>query len=77
MTKSAKEIGHIEKSVSPRDKTSQAQILSIGAKRQPVVAAPAGQEYVDPFLFESGHFKSRKEYEELTRTAKIKPRART
>ena len=38
---------------------------------------PAGQEYVDPFLFESGHFASREEYDELSRTAKVRPRART
>ena len=39
-------------------------------------AAPAGQEYVDPFLFETGHFESREEYEEVSRKAKIKSRAR-
>jgi hypothetical protein len=38
--------------------------------------APAGHEYVDPYLFETGHFESREEYEELSRTAKIKPRSR-
>ncbi len=38
--------------------------------------APPGQEYVDPYLFETGHFESREEYEELSRTAKIKPRAK-
>jgi len=38
--------------------------------------APHGQEYVDPYLFETGHFASRAEYDELTRTAEIKPRAR-
>ena len=38
------------------------------------LSAPVGQEYVDPLLFETGHFESREEYEELTRTAKIKPR---
>ena len=37
---------------------------------------PAGQEYVDPFLFDSGHFASREEYDELSRTAKVRPRAR-
>lgn len=44
----------------------------------PIMAtiAPPGQEYVDPYLFEIGHFKDREEYEELSRTAKIKPRAR-
>lgn len=39
-------------------------------------AAPAGQEYVDPYLFETGYFASREEYEELSRTAKIIPRAK-
>lgn len=43
---------------------------------RPLQAAPPGQEYVDPFLFETGHFESREEYEELSRTAKIKPRTR-
>jgi hypothetical protein len=38
--------------------------------------APLGQEYVDPYLFETGHFESREEYEELSRTAKIKSRTR-
>lgn len=42
----------------------------------PIIPAPAGQEYIDPFLFETGHFESREEYEELSRTTKIKPRAR-
>ena len=37
---------------------------------------PAGQEYVDPFLFETGYFESREEYEEVSRKAKIKSRAR-
>ena len=41
-----------------------------------ILAAPLGQEYVDPYLFETGHFESREEYEELSRTAKIKPRAK-
>jgi len=46
-------------------------------KRPPLPrVAPPGQEYVDPYLFETGHFESRAEYEELSRTAKIKPRAR-
>lgn len=39
-------------------------------------AAPPGQEYVAPYLFETGHFENRKEYEELSRTTKIKPRTR-
>jgi hypothetical protein len=37
---------------------------------------PPGQEYVDPYLFETGHFESREEYEELSSTAQIKPRTR-
>lgn len=40
------------------------------------LAAPAGQEYVDPFLFETGYFESREEYEEVSRKAKIRSRAR-
>ncbi len=32
-------------------------------------------EYVDPYLFEIGHFTSREEYEELMRTAVIRPRS--
>jgi hypothetical protein len=40
------------------------------------LAAPAGQEYVDPFLFETGHFESREEYEAVSRKAKIRSRAR-
>lgn len=42
---------------------------------KPPTVAPPSQEYVDPFLFETGHFESREEYEELSRTAIIKPRA--
>ena len=38
-------------------------------------AAAEGAEYVDPYLFESGHFASREEYEELMRTAVIRPRS--
>lgn len=45
-------------------------------ERQSAAPAPNGQEYVDPYLFETGHFESREEYEELSRTAKIKPRAK-
>ena len=40
------------------------------------LAIPVGQEYVDPFLFETGYFESREEYEEVSRKAKIKSRAR-
>ena len=40
------------------------------------LVAPAGQEYVDPFLFETGYFESREEYEKVSREAKIKSRAR-
>ena len=36
--------------------------------------APAGQEYVDPFLFESEYFSSREEYSMLSSAAPIKPR---
>jgi hypothetical protein len=39
-------------------------------------AAPSTEEYVDSYLFETGHFESREEYDELMRTAIIKPRAR-
>ena len=39
------------------------------------LVAPVGQEYVDPFLFETGYFESREEYEEVSRKAKIKSRA--
>lgn len=41
------------------------------------LVAPAGQEYVDPYLFETGYFESREEYEEVSRRAKIKSRARS
>jgi hypothetical protein len=40
------------------------------------LAAPVGQEYVDPFLFETGYFESREEYEEVSRKAKIRSRPR-
>lgn len=46
------------------------------SEKDSLQAAPLGQEYVDPYLFETGHFESREEYEELTRTAQIKPRKR-
>ena len=40
------------------------------------LAAPVGQEYVDSFLFETGYFESREEYEEVSRKAKIRSRPR-
>ena len=42
----------------------------------PPSAAQVGQEYVDPFLFETGYFESREEYEEVSRKAKIRSRPR-
>jgi len=49
-------------------------LLTAEQKAHATRVAPAGQEYVDPYLFETGHFESREEYEELMRTAVIKPR---
>ena len=54
--------------------TEQPEVI---ATQQLADAAPPGQEYVDPYLFETGYFESREEYEELMRTAKIKPRVNT
>lgn len=76
MTKIANKISRVTKPVMIQDETPQEQLLKARAKRQPLEAAPPGQEYVDPFLFESGYFKSREEYDEVMRNAKIKPRAR-
>ena len=64
-------------SATGQENLTMGQLL---AKKEKAVrvsfVAPAGQEYVDPFLFESGYFESREEYEEASRTAKIKSRVR-
>ena len=67
----------VANSANTQDKIMSVQSLT----REPIgnrgsLIAPAGQEYVDPFLFETGYFESREEYEEVSRKAKIKSRAR-
>lgn len=57
------------------NKQGEPQTYVLSEPRQASKTAPAGQEYVDPYLFETEYFASRKEYEELTRTARIIPRA--
>jgi len=68
--------GHIQTSAMHNGVLFISGFCSFKQLPKPATVAPPGQEYVDPFLFETGHFESREEYEELSRTAKIKPRAR-
>lgn len=65
-------------SATGQENLTMGQLLAKKKKKAVRVSfvAPAGQEYVDPFLFESGYFESREEYEEASRTAKIKSRVR-
>ncbi|MDQ2772910.1 MAG: hypothetical protein M3Y54_20695 [Bacteroidota bacterium] len=61
------------KTIIALNQQGKARARTSNQRSLPAIAV-AEKEYVDPFLFETGYFESREEYEKLSRTAKIRKR---